>query len=157
MSAIAFELWADGFTLRSGHSPGADQAFEAGASELELYLPWKGFGGKFRCPEGIEPILYTEPTDEAYELASKFHPAWDHLSDKVKALHARNCHQVLGRDLQTFSKFVICWTPDGATYQTTSKTGGTGQALRIAIDRRIDIYNLERQEVSKEVYKWLYG
>jgi hypothetical protein len=38
MSAIAFELWADGFTLRSGHSPGADQAFEAGASELDLLM-----------------------------------------------------------------------------------------------------------------------
>jgi hypothetical protein len=28
-----------------------------------------------------------------------FHPAWSRLTRGVRALHARNCHQVLGADL----------------------------------------------------------
>jgi hypothetical protein len=49
---------------------------------------------------------------------------------------ARNCYQMLGLDLKTPVEFVICWTPQG------KGAGGTGQALRIARDLKIPIYDL---------------
>lgn len=41
---VAKKLAADRWTLRSGHAPGADQAFERGAAHrAEIYLPWPDF------------------------------------------------------------------------------------------------------------------
>ncbi len=45
--------------------------------------------------------------------------------------------QVLGSDLETPVSFVVCWTIGGKI------SGGTGQALRIAKDLGIPIFNLE--------------
>ena len=67
-------------------------------------------------------------------MAAEFHPAWDRCSRGARALHARNCHQVLGWDLKTPSEFILCWTKDGKA------SGGTGQAMRIAKAFNIPIY-----------------
>jgi hypothetical protein len=48
----------------------------------------------------------------------------------------RNSFQVLGPDLQSPVSFVVCWTTGGKI------SGGTGQALRIAKDLSIPIFNL---------------
>jgi len=130
---IADKLGCMGFTLRSGGAPGADQAFEQCISEFfcEIYLPWDGFEGKH-----YDDLQYLRWLPEAMEIAAKYHPAWDRLSRGGKALMARNVHQVLGQDLKTPSEFVVCYTKDGKA------SGGTGQALRIAEDYKIDIYNI---------------
>jgi hypothetical protein len=118
MTDIAQKLHLEGYTLRSGAAQGADSAFEAGAGgRVEIYLPWPRFNGH-------SSRLF--PTPEAFTMAAKFHPAWDRCSRGAQALHARNCHQVLGMDLSTPSEFVVCWTRDGRA------SGGTGQAIRIA-------------------------
>jgi peptidoglycan/xylan/chitin deacetylase (PgdA/CDA1 family) len=72
------------------------------------------------------------PTNDAYVIAEKYHPAWTRCSPGAKKLHARNSHQILGKDLQTPCDFVVCWS-DGS--------GGTEQALRIAKDYNVPIYN----------------
>lgn len=43
---------------------------------------------------------------------------------------------MLGADLHSPSKFIVCWTRDGGA------TGGTGQALRIADHYEIPVFNL---------------
>lgn len=110
-----------GYTLRSGAAYGADRAFEfgaiAGKGGLEIWLPWLGYNGH---PSTLIP------TPEAFELAAKFHPAWDACSPTAKKLHARNSHIILGADLKTPVEFVLYWTKDGGP------SGGTGQGLRIA-------------------------
>lgn len=120
MTRIAEKLSSMGYILRSGGAPGADTAFEFGSDpeKMEIFLPWKGFEGN------LSPLW--GPSDAAMLLGAEFHPAWDGLSDGSKRMHARNCHQVLGSDLETPVSFVICWTQGGKA------TGGTGQALRIA-------------------------
>lgn len=49
------------------------------------------------------------------------------------------------------SRFVICWTPDGATEadHTGRETGGTGQAIRIANIMGIPVYNLKNKECQE--------
>lgn len=60
---------------------------------------------------------------------------------------ARNSQQILGWGCASQeSEFVICWTQDGATKETTQRTGGTGQAIRIAIDLGIPVFNLADKE-----------
>jgi len=134
MTAIARRMAAEGHILRSGAADGADSAFEAGAEAKDIYVPWIGFNGH------RSQLL---PTPEAFEMAKEFHPAWHKCKRGAKALHARNCHQVLGHDLKTPSSKVICWTKDAAG------GGGTGQALRIAKAWHIIVHDLCDPEIRK--------
>ena len=65
----------------------------------------------------------------------------------------RNVYQVLGKDLNTPSEFVICWTPDGAetANERSIKTGGTGFAIALADSLGIPVYNLANPESLEEV------
>jgi hypothetical protein len=128
MYRIALRLSKTGYVLRSGGADGADSAFEMGAERKEIYLPWKGFNSN-KSP------LYT-PSVEAHLMAEQFHPAWNKCSQGAKKLHARNCHQVLGRDLRTPSKFLVCYHND---------SGGTLQTVRIARNKLVLVYNLRDQ------------
>jgi len=148
MSAIAMYLEScphRRYCLRSGGADGADLAFENGVIDREnkeIYLPWRGFNEsdsqRFQIPK------------EAFEIASRHHPAWDKLKDSVRRLMARNVQQVLGQDLNKPSAFVICWTPDGCEHSNTrtSKTGGTGLAISVASEFNIPVYNLKHHERS---------
>ena len=69
-------------------------------------------------------------------LAKEYHPNWEMLGDVGRHFMGRNMYQVLGADLKTPTGFIICWTPGGKT------VGGTGQAIRVAKDHNIPIFNL---------------
>ena len=86
--------------------------------------PWRGFNGHPADGEGY--IQW--PKQEAFPIAEKYHPAWGKLSYGARKLMTRNIHQVLGLDLNTPADFIVYWHPEG-------RPGGTGQALRVAIDR----------------------
>ena len=128
MTQIARELDSIGYTLRSGGAPGADLAFESGSTEKEIYLPWPNFNAN-------ESVLHTV-CDESLKMAARYHPAWCKLSQPARKLMARNCYQVLGPSLNEPVKFVVCWTPEGRS------VGGTAQAIRIAKDWKIPVFNL---------------
>lgn len=144
MSRLATALEKEGYTLRSGHADGADKAFESGVVSLkEIYLPWKGFNGS--------KSLLGKATEEAFEIAAKFHPNWTACSRAARALHARNCHQLLGLDLHSPVEFVVCWTKDGEA------SGGTGQALRIADAYGIPVFNMHNPENVKRILEFIEG
>ncbi len=143
---IALNLIQEGYTLRSGGAPGADQEFEWAAAksglpknqieeQVEIYLPWESFEKENRS--WITPFR-TEPQMAAYDIASHYHPRWNYLKRGAKLLHARNVHQILGYDVHkpVLPEFVVCWTEGG------QMKGGTAQALRIAKDKGVKIYNL---------------
>lgn len=125
-------ILADRFKLRSGHADGADMAFENGSLENnEIWIPWLGFNGS------ASQLL---PSPEAFDLAATIHPAWKGLGRGAKALHARNCHQVLGVDLNTPSDFLLAWTLGGEV------KGGTATAIRLAERHDIPILNLGKYD-----------
>ena len=68
---------------------------------------------------------------------------------------ARNTYQVLDSALTPKSELLICWTPDAATSKTTIKTGGTGQAIRIAYANNIQVWNLANQKHFNKICKTL--
>lgn len=132
MNQLAKELESMGFMVRSGGAYGADAAFTNNISNRCIYLPWDKYNG-YKIND-IDIMLghsiYTE------EIASKYHPAWHNCSQGARKLHARNVSIMFGWLLDNPSDFVICWTKDG------KDSGGTGQAMRIAIDNNIPIFNL---------------
>lgn len=147
MRNIGYTLAKYGWTLRSGHAEGADQAFEYGARmavtvrnplRMEIYLPWPNFNNPpVDHPDYITPSRDCPDTyEEALQAAENFHPAWSKCTDGARKMHARNVYQIGGRDLNTPTNFVICWTKEG------KRGGGTGEALRIAEFLKIPIFDL---------------
>jgi len=150
MTQLATRLEELGFLLRSGGADGADLAFEQGVKSLkEIFLPWPSFNGS-RSP-------FSNPSPQAEEMAAQFHPAWSRLGRGPRKLMARNMHQVLGRKLDSPVEFVLCWTPDGVEQgsMTTSKTGGTGMAIRVASHYDVPIYNLAKDDAMERLTDYI--
>src|ERR1044072_300664 len=147
MEALAAKLRRDGYWLRSGHAPGADQAFERGAmGNAQIFLPWATFEAK-TPPVGE---IYDHPTQVAHDLTSGFHPNWMHLSSGAKSLMARNAHQVLGYSCNSRSNFLICWADP-------KNLGGTGQAIRIANYYGVPVTNLFEEDEYDMAFEWAWG
>lgn len=143
----AVALAAEGFTLRSGHANGMDQAFEAGAASVdgpaEIFLPWDSFGDARR----VHGLKLEEPTEAAFALAKETHPRWGSLKQGGQKLHARNGHQILGEELDSPVAFVLAYTMTGRD------EGGTGQAIRIARKRGIPVFNLHEPKTRARIEK----
>lgn len=135
------------WTLRSGHAPGADQAFERGAGRLaEVFLPWPGFesGVSVHADE-----VHDKPRIGAYNIAKNVHPVFDTLKRPARDLHARNCHQVLGWDLRSPTTFVVAWTPD------PFPSGGTRTACELARRHGITVFDLGDHDDQQRIRRLL--
>lgn len=130
MVLVSRYLTRKGYTLNSGGADGADDAFEEGAlyEKRQIFLPWDEFNG--RKANGSEYII--PPYNE--EIVRKYHPKFNALKENGKLLMSRNSYQVMGRDLLTPVKFVLCWYIPG-------KNSGTMQAVRIAAHMNIPVFN----------------
>lgn len=159
MRQLGLQLAHAGWTGRSGGAEGADTAFYRGFLQLgrddgfELYLPWANFNS---IADGRHVAL-SGPSIRAYEIAARYHPAWQHLKRGARALHARNVHQVLGKNLDHPATMIVCWTPDGSCTGNGPDTGGTGMALRIAhgMSPSTQVFNLARTEHRERIGRYL--
>lgn len=146
MIQIAESLGKMGVVLRSGAAEGADSAFELGCDKVnglkEIYLPWNGF------QNSKSTLVVKDP--KAFEFVEKYHPGFSRLSQGALKLQARNSHQVLGWDLKSPSDFIVCYTPKG------KRSGGTGQALRMAEDYSIPIFDCGLYENDLDLLKKEY-
>lgn len=68
---------------------------------------------------------------------------WNNCNEWSRGMHSRNCHQILGWDLESPVDAVICWTPEGKV------VGGTATALKLAMKAGIPIFNLGRHDQDK--------
>lgn len=155
MEKIGMICAKKGYILRSGAAKGADQAFEKGCDKLggkkEIYLPWKGF------ENSSSDLYYENLPPKAEEIAFEFHPNLYKCSYGIIKMMARNSCQVLGKDCNTKSNFVVCYCECDAN---GNLIGGTSQALRIAMNRKIPIFNLKNREdldKFKDHIKFLEG
>lgn len=134
---IADYLFKKGYFLYSGGADGADSAFERGCHGYGLkYLPWSKFNDKV-----ISNIYSTVVHSEnSFESVRRYHPAPDALSPAANKLMSRNYFQVNG--VGDFPKvdFVICCADPIRGSEEVK--GGTGQAVRIALDLNIPVFNI---------------
>lgn len=171
----AFVLALSGYRNNSGHADGSDMSTEVGAIEalrfllglsndndvslylnriIEISLPWEGFNGGRSSP-GYNSFR----TEEAALIASKFHPVFSRLDRKSKMLMSRNSNQILGRNLtpEEHVKFVMCYTSDQAykSSMCSSKSGGTGQAIRLADTYGKPIFNISFPEHYSRIESYI--
>jgi len=142
MYLIAVKLAKNHWVLRSGGAEGADRAFEEGAGSFtkQIFLPWKNFNDN--------PSRFCNVSETAIKTSLKFHPTPEKLGQGVRKIMGRNLYQVMGLDLNTPSVFLVCWTPFATedAYDKTKNIGGTGQAIRIAMNKGIPVFNLNTME-----------
>ena len=157
MNKLGKSLEKDGFILRSGNAKGADQAFAKKVRKKVIYLPFDNFNGLKHNGKEVFSLDKSSNLNKAKKIASKYHPAWNKLSDTAKKFIIRNGFQVLGGNLDNKSNFVVCWTPDGATTdeERTKKTGGTGQAISIASQNNIPVFNLQLKAHRDRIKKYI--
>jgi hypothetical protein len=153
---LAARLARRGCILRTGASPGADQAFyrgaRAAAGPIELYLPWPGFeGGSWADADRGHVRVLARPAPRAYDLAARFQAGWEVLAQEQRDLMARDAHQVLGADLASPAKLVVCWTADGSLDGTGVAAEGTHEGLRIAHEHGIRVFNLARPDHARRL------
>jgi len=171
MIKIGFSLAMSGGVLESGAADGSDTSFETGARMaydfmcsmdsslpagdygrvMNVHLGWKGFNGR-ASGSGYNTDIH--PMAES--LSSRFHPGWNYLSEPARKLMSRNAMQVLTKSLDSPVRFVMCYTGDGAriTSETSGKTGGTGQAIRIANEYGVNVTNLGNKSDYEKAVSW---
>ena len=143
MTKIATWLESLGYTLNSGGAKGADEYFEKGVkTNKNIFIPWNGFNGIY---DGIVHKPNSEIGQKATDIVYQVHPNPSRLSQGAMKLQARNSYQILGEDLNTPVKFVICWTPCGMEMESERKpiSGGTAQAISLANRHNIPVINME--------------
>ena len=135
MTKIATFLYEEGYVLRSGGAPGADTFFERGVPSddgKEIYLARKGDFGNKSSLHGV--------CDDALAMAKSIHPNWNapgmvRNNNHGRQLHARNCYQVLGPNLDNPARFLLCWTERGEA------AGGTRTAIKLAERNDVPVFN----------------
>lgn len=132
MKGIAQIMDEMGWHLRSGGAHGADTAFASGTNNKTIYVPWDGYNEIY---DGVS-CSKQSTIEDAYLLASHYHPNWGACSEAVRKLHVRNIYIMGSETGKDPVDCVICWTEGGKV------VGGTGMALRIAIAHNIPIFNL---------------
>ena len=150
-------LHQDGWIGRSGGADGVDscleKAFNGVLENCNIYLPWEGFNGKSSNNRGYINSKCLPKYKAAAEIAKRVHPHWSSCSNGAKLLHTRNVFQILGSDLGTPSKFVLCWAP--TIDNIGNVKGGTGTAVRLALEYSIPVYNLVNESDKRKVLKYL--
>ena len=175
-----------GYIGRSGGADSADTCLEEGVRRFlhlndldnfsryqEVYLPWKDFNGRDSSKEGYYTLDRLDNRCDAEKLASKIHPKWKldvqiesgeivkpknwkPMKQGAKKLHTRNIYQVQGLDLNTPSRFILCWAePKYKDRRTEECLGGTGTAVKLGIDNGIEIINLYWEDQRKRVEDWV--
>lgn len=119
----------DHYILRTGDAIGADRAFAYGATNVCQYSARDIIDDRYHNRE------------QAIAISRALHPNWPRTNEYSCALLARNVYVVLGDDLMTKSRFVICWTRD------CQVVGGTGHTIRIARHYQIPVFNLADNKV----------
>ena len=171
MRRLSKLLCEKGYTGRSGGADGADEQLELGykgflesitepkgdhSHLMEVYLPWAGFNGR----RSNTPCYYVAERFSNYRkavvMASEVHPAWSKCSNGARALHSRNIYQLLGKDLETPSDFVICYAkPKNENPDCQLVQGGTATAVKLGLDIGVIVFNLYYEDTYNELCEYI--
>lgn len=145
------ELGMDGIAQKA-YSKAVDLGL-AKESQFEVYVADQYNIRRSTLPRKHLAIVRNKDLiSETERIASEVHPAWDRCNEWARGMHSRNCHQILGYDLQSPVDAVICWTPDGAV------VGGTATALKLSMKYDIPVFNLgvpDKESVLNDIKNFL--
>lgn len=134
---ILGEFLSDKAHLRSGGASGADQAFALKAKHKTIFY---AKDCKEWCLEMVTKYLPEGITKEKFYTWRPY----------VQQLLGRNMMQILGENGDSPVDFVICYCD--LDYQTF-KSGGTGYAVRCALNHNIKVFNIKDKKQLTSLLK----
>ncbi|QVD49205.1 hypothetical protein LUCX_135 [Xanthomonas phage vB_XciM_LucasX] len=159
-------LCDDLVAITSGDAQGCDEHFVAGAMRsskwpsigARVFLPWNGTKRHDDTRRYEDGKIYFDASkfenwQEAHDLALAARGSWEGLGRGGIALQSRNPYQVLLDDLRSPVGGVVCYAkPIG---KKGNVKGGTNTAVRLALDRNIEVINLATDEGMERALKYL--
>lgn len=146
MTDLARRLSNMNFTLRSGDAKGSDQAFQLGAGTNASIFKASSKDQVSKAAKG-QVTFFDEMSDAerraAYDSVMRLHPNGANLDERARDLHGRNYYQIMGTDGAVNSAFIACYA--------TSKDGGTWQAIKLAHELGIPVFNAAEYE---DIEQW---
>lgn len=149
MKSIAYFMSKKDFILRSGGANGADSAFEETAHKKEIFLPTNRFNNKIADEVSYFDYRKCAGKSIADQMVHDYHPNSKKLTNFAFNLMARNAMQIFGKNMDSPTDMVICWTMNG------EDIGGTSQAIRIARSFKIPVYNLGLSVIHDNFVQWV--
>lgn len=136
-----------GYILRSGNARGSDKWFSNGCDSVggrsEIILPFKGYGGGHKNEIIIQNKKLLKQATEIMKSIKHKSYTWN---AKNTPYHRRNVFQILGVNLNTPVKFVICYTGTGAESEndviSMGENSGTSMAMVLADRLDIPVINM---------------
>lgn len=132
MACIASTLEELGFHARTGDATGADEAIKMGVKNVaNITIFDKNYhvvADKMKWLDAVDMVINVHPSPR------NAMPYMSYLG--------RNAFQVLGENLDTPSKFLVCWTPGG------KNVGGTATTIAIARLHGIPVFNIASCDAS---------
>lgn len=145
------ELGMDGIAQKA-YSKAVDLRY-ANETQFEVYVADQYNIRRSTLPRKHLAIVRNKDLiSETERIASEVYLAWDRCNEWARGMHSRNCHQILGYDLQSPVDAVICWTPDGAV------VGGTATSLKLSMKHNIPVFNLgvsDKKSVLNDIKNFL--
>jgi hypothetical protein len=137
------------YIVYSGNAEGSDISFQEGSQgKCVLYLPWKNFNTEnYNINKSLDSFIVGE-TKEGIASLEKYHPNPLYLKRGARLLMSRNYHQIFGYEKYPKVSFVLCCA-DEDKYGNVK--GGTGQAVRIAKDNNVPVFNIRNKNWKKEL------
>lgn len=141
---FATALCAQGYTCYSGFAPGTDQAFGVHSKwQVALMLPWRRFNHEesaYALHKVYLGEISRELRQQCIDAVWRHHPAAHRLGTGAMKLLARDYLQINGVPEKGLPPvdFVIC----NATPEGNSVKGGTRQAVMVAIEKNIPVFNI---------------
>ncbi len=137
LTTLSHDLSSLGWKLRSGKGHGADQAFEAGTSNKEIWLPCLPFNGQHFADDTFK---VSSRSAIIRQIAAEHHSHYSTCSDFIQSLFDRNVNIILGDEAADPVSMVIYWHKADNDMWTF---GGTNHSLRIAAAYNIPAFNVE--------------
>lgn len=156
MTRCAAYLAKKKFVLRSGKAGGSDEYFQKGVERVgldwqtkllldtdrklaEIYTPWKDFHNEVLSSFWDIDSRSLDTAQEAQKIASEIHPNWNACKKGVRLLHSRNIFQVLGKNLDSPSLFVLYYAKED---RKGNVQGGTRTAVMCAREYGVPTVNM---------------
>lgn len=148
------------FTLRSGKAAGADTAFQIGAQyysfkvKPEIYTPWCNFRlNQTSLKNDFDFTFDNALLTTCEEIAKEIHPNWYKMTKAGKLLHSRNVLQVLGKNLDSPSKFLIFCSDQDSKGEVK---GGTRTAVVLGKEYGIPCFNIRDNDQLHELEIFIF-
>lgn len=151
-------LISKGFTVRFNAEDKdlVNRVTSLSTTNIEAHVPFNDFKGNRDDPEGIKSkFCWNSKTTD--HIAQVNFPAWEKLPRIVQIIMSRNVRMLIGSNNNSPAKFLITWSPDGATCtkEVSNETGNVGTYIKVADKLSVPVFNLNNPQSRELISKYI--